>query len=136
MATVYSRMRRISPAAEWRCSVLVERSSMRAVAEEGMELTDVCQSAAEKKDGIRGAGVGPGVAAGAVDRDAEAKASEGASHDGGGSATFEGNGSGDAATIGASLEEIAHAAEVAFALFAYVGGEEDSGGRVDAGIAE
>jgi len=65
------------------------------------------------------------VAAGAGDGDAEAEAAEGAGDDGGAAAAFKRDGGGDAVAIGAALEEVTHAAEVAFALFAYVGGEEN-----------
>ena len=76
------------------------------------------------------------MAAGAGDGDAEAEAAEGAGDDGGAAAAFEGDGGGDAVAIGAALEEVTHAAEVAFALFAYVGGEEDGDGWGDVGVAE
>ena len=51
-------------------------------------------------------------------------------------AAFEDDGGGDAVAVGAALEEVAHAAEVAFAFFAYVGGEEDGDGWGDVGVAE
>ena len=101
-----------------------------------LDVGDGGEDAAEDEDGIGGAGVGPGVAAGAGDGDAEAEAAEGAGDDGVGAAAFEGDGGGDAVAVGAALEEMAHAAEVAFALFAYVGGEEDGDGRGDVGVAE
>ncbi len=64
------------------------------------------------------------------------QAAEGAGDDGGVAAAFEGDGGGDAGAVGAALEEVTHAAEVAFALFAYVGGEEDGDGWGDVGVAE
>ena len=97
---------------------------------------DVGEGVAEKEDGVEGAGVGPGVAAGAGDGDAEAEAAEGSGDDGGAAASFEGDGGGDAVAVGAALEEVTHAAEVAFAFFAYVGGEEDGDGWGDFGEAQ
>ena len=91
---------------------------------------------AEEEDGVGRAGVGPGVAAGAGDGDAEAEAAEGAGDDGGAAAAFERDGGGDARAIGAALEEVTHAAEVAFAFFAYVRGEEDGDGWSDVGVAK
>ena len=76
------------------------------------------------------------MASGAGDGDAEAEAAEGASDDCGAAAAFECDRRGDAIAIGAAFEEMAHAAEVAFALFANVGGEEHGDGRGDVGIAE
>jgi len=89
---------------------------------------DSGEGVAEEEDGVECAGVGPGVAAGAGDCDAEAQTAEGAGNDGGAAAAFECDGRGDAVTKWAALEEVAHAAEVSFALFAYVGGEEDGDG--------
>ena len=100
------------------------------------ERGDLGEGVAEEEDGVGGAGVGPGVAARAGDGDAEAKAAEGAGDDRGVAAAFERDGGGDAVAIGAALEEVTHAAEVAFAFFAYVGGEEDGDGRGDVGVAE
>ncbi|MCU1225825.1 MAG: hypothetical protein JWQ42_3918 [Edaphobacter sp.] len=76
------------------------------------------------------------MASGAGDGDAEAEAAEGLGDDGGGAAAFEGDGGGDTSAIGAPLEEVAHAAEVALALFAYVRGEEYGKGWGDVGVAE
>ena len=132
----------------------VERRSRSQVAEEGMELTEVppamvaelrvvrglegrvsCVSsgsaAARIEDGVGAAGVGPGVAAGAGDVDAETAAGQGAGDDRVGAPAFERDGGGDAMGVGAGVEEMAHAAEVALAFFAYVGGEEDGHGRGD-----
>ena len=89
--------------------------------------------AAEQDDGIGGAGVGPGVASGAGEGDAEALAAQGAGDDGRGSGAFEGEQGADAAAVGAVLEQVTHAAEVALAFFADVGGEEESERRLDAG---
>src|ERR1700710_3101912 len=80
--------------------------------------------------------VGPGMAGGAGDGDAETEAAEGAGDDGGAAAAFECNGGGYAVAIGAALEEVTHAAKVAFAFFTYVGGEEDGDGRGYVGIAQ
>jgi hypothetical protein len=90
----------------------------------------------EKKDGIEGAGIGPGVAARAGDGDAVAEAAESTGDDGGAAAAFERDGGGDACAVGAALEEMTHAAEIAFSFFAYVGGEEDGDGRCDVGVAK
>ena len=76
------------------------------------------------------------MAARAGDGDAEAQTAERAGDDGGAASAFECNGGGDAVAIGAALEEMTHAAEVAFALFAYVGGEEDGDGWGDFGVLE
>ena len=160
VATISSRIwwTSVAVATSWAGSV--ERRSRRAVADSGMELTEVppemwptlmvvrglegslrcgdgrVRALAEEEDGVGGAGVGPGVAAGAGDGDAEAEAAEGAGDDGGAAAAFEGDGGGDAVAIGAAVEEVTHAAEVAFAFFAYVGGEEDGDGWCDVGVAE
>ena len=100
------------------------------------EVGDGGEGSAEDEDGVGGAGVGPGVASGAGDGDAKAQAAEGPGDDGGGSAAFEGDGGGDAPAVGASLEEVTHAPEVAFAFFAYVGGEEDGDGWGDVRVTE
>ena len=97
---------------------------------------DLREGVAEQEDGVGGPGVCPGVASWAGDGDAEAEAAEGASHDCGAAAAFECDRRDDAIAIGAAFEEMAHAAEVAFALFANVGGEEHRDGRDDVGIAE
>ena len=94
------------------------------------------QGSAEEKDWVRGSGVGPGVAAGAGDGDAKAEAAEGSSDDGGVAAAIKGDSGGDAVAVGAALEEVTHAAEVAFAFFAYVGGEEDGDGWNDVGVTQ
>ncbi len=140
--------------AVWRSSWAgsVERRSSRAEADSGMELMEVPpviwpalkvvrglagmraggrrerRGPGEDEDGVGVGGVGPGVAAGAGDGGAEAAAAEGAGDDGVGAAAFECEGGGDAAAIGAVFEEVAHAAEIAFAFLAYVGGEEDGDG--------
>jgi len=100
------------------------------------EVGDGREGSAEDEDGVGGAGVGPGVATGAGDGDAEAEAAESSGDDGGGPAAFEGDGGGDAAVVGAALEEVAHASEVAFAFFAYIGGEEDGDRRGNVRVAE
>src|SRR5271170_2283653 len=100
------------------------------------EVGDFGEGATEEEDGVGGAGVGPGVAAGAGDGDAEAQAAEGSGDGGAGASAFEDKGSGDAGAVGAALEEMTHAAEVAFALFAYVGSEEDRDGWGDVGVAK
>ena len=74
--------------------------------------------------------------AGTGDGGAEAKAAESAVYDAGCSASFESDSGSDAASIRTSLEEIAHAAEVALALLTYVCCEEDCDRRMDAGIAQ
>ena len=76
------------------------------------------------------------MAAGAGDGDAEAQAAKGSGDGGRGSSSFEDEGGGDAGAVGAVLEEMTHATEVAFAFFTYVGGEEDGDGRGDVGIAQ
>ena len=88
------------------------------------------EGVAEDQNGVGGAGIGPGMAAGAGDGEAEAAAAECAGDDGAGAAAFERDGGGDAVAIGAVEEEVAHAAQVALALLAYVGGEEDGTGGV------
>ncbi len=75
------------------------------------------------------------MAAGTSDGNAQAAAAEGAGDHGVGASAFEGECGGDTAAIGSVGEEMAHAAEVAFALFAYVGGEEDGYGGLDVGVA-
>ncbi len=159
VVTMSSKIWWMAVAVEMSWAGSVERRSRRAVADSGMELMEVPpemwptlmvvrglvgslraamsgEGLAEDEDGVGGAGVGPGVAAGAGDGDAEAEAAEGAGDDGGGAAAFEGDGGGDAVAVGAALEEMTHAAEVAFAFFAYVGGEEDGDGWGDVGVAE
>jgi hypothetical protein len=76
------------------------------------------------------------VAAGAGDGDAEAEAAEGAGDGGVVASAFEDDGGGDAGAVGAAFEEMTHAAEVALAFFAYVGGEEDGDWGLDAGVTE
>ena len=100
------------------------------------ECGDSGECFAEEEDGVEGAGVGPGVAAGAGDGDAEAEAAEGSGDDGGAAAAFERDGGGDAIAVGAAFEEVTHAAEIAFAFFAYVRGEEDGDGGGDVGVAK
>jgi len=100
------------------------------------ETGDLGEGTAEEEDGVGGAGVGPGVAAGAGHGDAEAEGAECSGDDGGVAAAFEDDGGGDAVAVGAALEEVSHAAEVALAFFAYVGGEEDGDGWGDVGVAE
>ena len=91
---------------------------------------------ADEQDGVGHAGVAPGVAAGAGDGDAKAAAAEGAGHSGSGARAFERERGGNAMGVRAALEELAHPAKVAFALFADVGGEEDSPRRGDLGEAQ
>ena len=74
--------------------------------------------------------------AGAGDGEAKALGAEGAGDGGGGARAFENEGSGDAAGEGAAGEEVADPAEVAFAFFADVGGEEDGDGRDEFGVTE
>jgi hypothetical protein len=76
------------------------------------------------------------VAAGAGDGDAEAAAAEGSCDYGVGASTFEGERGGDTSAVRAVGEDVAHAAEVTFAFFAYVGGEEDGDWRLDVGVAK
>jgi len=76
------------------------------------------------------------VAAGSGDGDTETQAAEGPVDGDGGASAFEDESGGDAGSIRAALEEMTHAAKVAFALFAYVGGEEDGDGWGDVGEAE
>ena len=97
---------------------------------------DLSEGLAEEEDGVEGTGVCPGVASGAGDGDAEAEAAESPGDDGGAAAAFERDGGGDAGGVGAAFEEVAHAAEVAFAFFAYVGGEEDGDGWGDFGVTQ
>src|ERR1700679_2365951 len=97
---------------------------------------DLGEGVAEEKDWVGGAGVCPGVAAGAGDGDAEAQAAEGSGDDGGAAAAFERDGGGDAGAGGGALEEMTHAAEVAFAFFAHICREEDGDGWGDVGVAE
>ena len=96
------------------------------------------EAGGEGEDGVGTPGVCPGVAAGAGDGDAEASAAEGAVDYGGVAAAFEGDGGADAFGVGRGfgVEEVAHAAEVSFAFFANVGGEEDGAGWGDLGVGE
>ena len=157
--TVSSKMRWISVAVEMSWVGSVERMSIRAVADSGMELMevppemwptlmvvrgslgslracDLSEGVAEEEDGIGSAGVGPGVAAGTGDGDAEAETAEGSSDDGRTAAAFKRDGCGDAGAVGAALEEVTHSAKIAFALFAYVGGEDDGDGWSDVGVTK
>ena len=139
--------------------MLVERSSMSAVADEGMELTEVPPEMWPTLSVVTGAlergrsamsararlrrRMGLGAPAsdhewppGPVMVTRKRRLPRARVTTAGGPAAFESDGGSDAASIGAAFEEVAHAAEVAFALFAYVGGEEDCDGRMDAGIAK
>jgi len=76
------------------------------------------------------------VAAGTGDGDAEAEAAESSGDDGRAAAAFEGDGGGDACAIGAAIEDVTHAAEIAFSFFAYVRREEDGDGWRDVGVTK
>ncbi len=116
----------------------VERGA-GVLADARLQSGKLCQGgdgAADEEDGVGRAGIGPGVASGAGDGDAEAPAAEGAGDDGGGSGAFEGQQRSNAAAIGALREEMAHAAEIAFAFLADVGDEEQGVRRLDFGKAK
>ena len=100
------------------------------------EFGEFTEDAGKEKDGVGRAGVGPGVAAGAGDGEAETEAAEGVGDDGGGAGALEDEDAGDAAGERAAGEQVAHAAEIAFAFFADVCGEDDGDGRSDVGEAE
>jgi len=92
------------------------------------------QGTGEDEDRIGRAGVNPGMAAGAGDGNAEAAAGKSAGYDGRGASAFESDGGGDVRSVRAAGEKMAHAAEVAFALFPDVGGEEDRNGGGEFGV--
>ena len=97
---------------------------------------DLSQGVAEEEDRIGSAGVSPGVAAGAGDGDAEAEAAEGSGDDGRVATAFKRDGGCDTGAIRAAFKEVTHAAEIAFALFAYIGGEDDGDGWGDLRVTE
>ncbi len=101
-----------------------------------VEPGEVGEAVAEDDDGIGSTGVGPGVSSGTGDGDAKAPAAEGAGDDGAAAAAFEDDGCGDAIAVGGAGEQMAHAAQVADALFADVCGEEDGDGWLDLGVTE
>ena len=94
------------------------------------------QGGAEGEDGVGAAGVCPGVAAGAGDGDAKAAAAEGAVDDEGVAGAFERDDGGGGEAEGLAGKKVAYAAEVAGALFAHVGGEQDGQGRLQAGVLQ
>lgn len=101
-----------------------------------LEVGEVSEGAAEDEDGVWGTGVGPGVTAGTCDGNAEAPAAETSGDDSVAATAFEGYSGGNAVPVGLVGEEVAHAAEVAFAFFSYVCGEEDGNGQGDVGVAD
>ena len=99
------------------------------------EVRELSECGGERDDRAGTAGVGPGVAAGAGDLDTETARAEGAVDDRGGTAAFERDGGADSIRVGRGRrEEMPHAAEVALAFFADVGGEEDGHGRCVSGF--
>ncbi len=114
-----------------------------AVVERGAGLCGEGKSAEFDEGGCKGhdrvgtACVGPGMSSGAGDAHAKSAAAESSIDDGCVSGTFERQGAADSAGVGRCIgEEVAHAAEVAFALFADVGGEDDGGYGFDTGLDE
>jgi hypothetical protein len=100
------------------------------------EIGDRGEGAAEDEDGVRGAGIGPGMAAWASDGDSEAAAAKSAGDYCVEAAPFECDGSGDSVAVKAVSEDVTHTAEVSLALFAYIGGEDYRDGRDDMGITK
>ena len=81
-------------------------------------------------------GIGPGMAARSRHRDAQPPASQGAIHDQGVSRAFQGDGGRDPRGKRWLREQVAHAAQIAFAFFAHIGGEENRAGQLNFGVLQ